>query len=88
MGEDLGDLSLKDLHGLEQKVDAYVGLVREWKVGVWNTSRSWALGWNNSIGLMDLYRIAISRSFHPVFLPSDALFSQKTKGVENLPRKK
>lgn len=38
MGEDLGDLSIEDLRGLEQKMDASLGLVRERKVGLWNIS--------------------------------------------------
>lgn len=56
MGEDLGDLSIEELRGLEQKMDASLGLVRERKVG-YGTSRSQVLGWseakNISIGLMD-----------------------------------
>ena len=52
------------------------------------TARSQALGRNNSIGLMDLYRIEVSRIFHPIFLPSEDLFSRKTNGVGNLIRKK
>ncbi|KAL6345293.1 hypothetical protein AAG906_015776 [Vitis piasezkii] len=37
MGEDLGDLSIEDLRGLEQKMDASLGLVRERKYHVIKT---------------------------------------------------
>ena len=94
MGEDLGDLSIEDLRGLEQKMDASLGLVRERKVGLWNISLiGFRLVWgqkyfdwfDGSVKNLGFLKISMSFSFLAIVM---ILFSRKTEGFKNLAKQK
>ena len=78
MGEDLGDLSLEDLHRLEQKMDASVGLVRERKVGVWNISLIGFNWFDGSAQNRDF------QNFISPFFPTDDFIVHENKLVASL----
>lgn len=94
MGEDLGDLSIEDLRGLEQKMDASLGLVRERKVGLWNISLiGFRLVWgqkyfdwfDGSVKNLGFLKISMPFSFLAIVM---ILFSRKTEGFKNLAKQK